>query len=141
MVKTAATTDATVANGEKKTRAGKSAGKKAASKSSKSGSNGEGKPTRPHRFRPGTQALRAIRRYQKSTDLLLRKLPFQRLVHEVAQKHQADLRFQASAVATLQEATEMYLVGILENANLVSLHAKRQTVDASDVKLARQLCA
>lgn len=69
---------------------------------------------RGHRFRPGTVALREIRRYQKSTELLIRKLPFQRLVREVAFDFKSDLRFQASAIAALQEASEAYLIGIFE---------------------------
>ena len=52
---------------------------------------------KPHRYRPGTVALRDIRKYQKSTNLLVRKLPFQRLVREIAQDFKQDLRFQASA--------------------------------------------
>ncbi len=57
---------------------------------------------KPHRFKPGTVALREIRRYQKSTDLLIRKLPFQRLIREIAQDFQSDLRFQSSAIGALQ---------------------------------------
>src|SRR3989338_5263788 len=60
---------------------------------------------KPHRFRPGTVALREIRRYQKSTDLLIRKLPFQRLVREIAQDFKTDLRFQSAAILALQEAS------------------------------------
>lgn len=71
------------------------------------------------RFRPGTVALREIRRYQKSTDLLLRKLPFQRLVREIAQEHKENLRFQSSAVLAIQEATESYLVGLFEGEFLL----------------------
>ena len=56
---------------------------------------------KPHRFRAGTVALRDIRRYQKSTELLVRKLPFQRLVREIAQNYKTDLRFQTSAVMAL----------------------------------------
>jgi histone H3 len=67
---------------------------------------------KPHRYRPGTAALREIRRYQKSTELLIRKLPFQRLVREIAQDFKTDLRFQSSAVMALQEASEAYLVGL-----------------------------
>ncbi|CAB4062062.1 H3 [Lepeophtheirus salmonis] len=67
---------------------------------------------KPHRYRPGTVALREIRRYQKSTELLIRKLPFQRLVREIAQDFKTDLRFQSSAVMALQEASEAYLVWI-----------------------------
>ena len=65
---------------------------------------------KPHRYRPGTVALREIRRYQKSTDLLIRKLPFQRLVREIAQDFKNDLRFQGTAILALQEAAEAYLV-------------------------------
>ncbi|KAE8658778.1 histone H3.2 [Hibiscus syriacus] len=65
-----------------------------------------------HRFRPGTVALREIRKYQKSTELLIRKLLFQRLVREIAQDFKTDLRFQSNVVAALQEVSEAYLVGL-----------------------------
>ncbi|KAG5202226.1 hypothetical protein JEQ12_003616 [Ovis aries] len=72
--------------------------------------------TRPHRYRPGTVALREVRPYQKSTHLLIRKLPFQRLVREIAQDFKTDLKFQSAAIRTLQEASEAYLVnGLLGN--------------------------
>jgi histone H3 len=83
---------------------------------------------KPHRFRPGTVALREIRRYQKSTELLIRKLPFQRLVREIAQDYKTDLRFQSAAVAALQEASEAYLVSLFEDTNLCAIHAKRVTI-------------
>ena len=105
---------------------------------------------KPHRFRPGTVALREIRRYQKSTELLIRKLPFQRLVREIAQgaslplsffgldrgwlistwlvDYKTDLRFQSSAVMALQEAAEAYLVSLFEDTNLAAIHAKRVTM-------------
>ncbi|PNH11517.1 histone H3 [Tetrabaena socialis] len=73
---------------------------------------------KPHRYRPGTVALREIRKYQKSTELLIRKLPFQRLVREIAQDFKTDLRFQSQAVLALQEAAEAYLVGLFEDTNL-----------------------
>jgi histone H3 len=73
-------------------------------------------------------ALREIRRYQKSTELLIRKLPFQRLVREIAQDFKTDLRFQSSAVLALQEASEAYLVGLFEDTNLCAIHAKRVTI-------------
>jgi len=76
-------------------------------------------------YSPGTVALREIRRYQKSTDLLIRKLPFQRLVREVAHEYKPDLRFQSSAILTLQESAEAYLVGLFEDTNLCAFHAKR----------------
>lgn len=80
---------------------------------------------KPHRYRPGTVALREIRRYQKSTELLIRKLPFQRLVRELAQEFKTDLRFQSTAILALQEASEAYLVGLFEDTNLCAIHAKR----------------
>ncbi|KAA6390773.1 MAG: putative histone H3 [Streblomastix strix] len=94
---------------------------------------------KPHRFRPGTVALREIRKYQKSTELLIRKLPFQRLVREIAQEYKTDLRFQSSAVAALQEAAEAYLVGLFEDTNLCAIHAKRVTIMPKDMQLARRI--
>lgn len=92
-----------------------------------------------HRFKPGTVALREIRKYQKSTELLVRKLPFQRLVREVAQETKPDLRFQSSAVLALQEATESYMVGLFEDTNLCAIHAKRVTIMPKDMQLARRI--
>ena len=99
---------------------------------------------KPHRYRPGTVALREIRKHQKSTDLLIRKLPFQRLVREIAheiarEKEMGDLRFQSSAVMALQEAAEAYLVGLFEDTNLCAIHAKRVTIQPKDMQLARRL--
>merc|ERR1712093_544332 len=94
---------------------------------------------KPHRFRPGTVALREIRKYQKSTDLLIRKLPFQRLVREIANDMKGELRFQSSAVMALQEAAEAYLVGLFEDTNLCAIHAKRVTIMARDIQLARRI--
>jgi histone H3 len=94
---------------------------------------------KPHRYRPGTVALREIRRYQKSTELLIRKLPFQRLVREIAQDFKTDLRFQTSAISALQEASESYLVGLFEDTNLCAIHAKRVTIMPKDIQLARRI--
>ncbi|KAE9412855.1 hypothetical protein Angca_002902, partial [Angiostrongylus cantonensis] len=91
---------------------------------------------KPHRYRPGTVTLREIRRYQKSTALLISKLPFHRLVRKVAQDYRADVRFQSSAVMTLQEASGAYLVGLFEDTNLCTVHAKRVTVMAKNIQLA-----
>jgi len=77
---------------------------------------------KPHRYRPGTVALREIRRYQKSTELLIRKLPFQRIVREIAQDFMTDWRFQSAAIVALQEASEAYLVGLFEDTNLCAIH-------------------
>jgi histone H3 len=92
-----------------------------------------------HRFRPGTVSLREIRRYQSSTDLLIRKMPFQRLVREIAQDRGTDLRFQNSAVIALQEASEAYLVGLFEDTNLCAIHTKRVTIMPKDMYLARRI--
>lgn len=94
---------------------------------------------KPHRFRPGTVALREIRKYQKSTDLLIRKLPFQRLVREIAQEFKSELRFQSSAVMALQEAAEAYLVTLFEDTNLCAIHAKRVTIMTKDLQLAKRI--
>ena len=94
---------------------------------------------KPHRYRPGTVALREIRRYQKSTELLIRKLPFQHLVREIAQDIKTDLRFQSSAIMALQEASEAYLVGLFEDTNLCAIHAKRVTIMPRDIQLARRI--
>ncbi|KAF2203728.1 histone-fold-containing protein, partial [Delitschia confertaspora ATCC 74209] len=96
------------------------------------------------RYKPGTRALQEIRRYQKSTDLLLRKLPFARLVREIALEVDPNgeiLRWQSQAIAALQEATEAFLVNLFEHANLCAIHAKRVTIMQKDIQLARRLRA
>jgi histone H3 len=92
-----------------------------------------------HRFRPGTVALREIRRFQKSTELLIRKLPFQRLVREIAFEFKTDLRFKSSAVLAIQEASEAYLVGLFEDTNLAAIHARRVNIMPKDLQLARRI--
>lgn len=94
---------------------------------------------KPHRYRPGTVSLREIRKYQKSTELLIRKLPFQRLVREIAIDFKLDLRFQSTALLALQEASEAYLVGLFEDTNLCAIHAKRVTIMPKDLQLARRI--
>ena len=94
---------------------------------------------RPHRYHPGTVALREIRRYQKSMELLIRKLPFAPLVREIAQDFKTDMQFQREAIAALQEAAEAYLVGLFEDTNLCAIHAKRVTIMPKDIQLARQI--
>ena len=96
----------------------------------------QGKP-RVHRYQPGTVVLREIHRYQKSTELLIRKLLFQRLVREIAQDlGKMNMRFQSGAIMALQEASEAYLVGLLEDSNLCAIHAKRVTIMPKDIQLA-----
>ena len=92
------------------------------------------------RYRPGTLALREIRKFQKSTELLIRKVPFQRLVREVAQSVAGSgIRFQSHAILALQEASESYLVGLFEDTNLCAIHAKRVTIMVKDMQLARRI--
>ena len=103
--------------------------------------NLKGGVIKPHRSRPGTVALREIRRYQKSTELLIRKLPFQRLVRELNPffAHGEQYRMQASAVLALHAAAEAYLVGLFEDANLCAIPAKRVTIMPKDMQLARRV--
>ena len=118
---------------------GKAPRKQLATKAARKSAPATGGVKKPHRYRPGTVALREIRRYQKSTELLIRKLPFQRLVREIAQDFKTDLRFQSSAVMALQEASEAYLVGLFEDTNLCAIHAKRVTIMPKDIQLARRI--
>jgi histone H3 len=128
-------------------------------KSSEKRTKGDLKEKKAHRFRPGTVALREIRRYQKSTELLIRKLPFQRLVREIAATYrvcvnlslhtsfvclftlhlQSELRFQGKAVLALQDASEAYLIALFEDVQAAATHAKRITVEVKDVALAMKL--
>lgn len=94
---------------------------------------------KPHRYRPGTVALREIRRYQKSTELLIKRQPFQRLVREIATNYKSDLRFQSSAIMALQEAAEIYMIQVFEDTNLCALHAKRSTITVEDLHLAMRV--
>ncbi|PRQ77557.1 Histone-fold-containing protein [Rhodotorula toruloides] len=136
----------------RKSTGGKAPRKQLAAKAARKSAPAAGGVKKPHRYRPGTVALREIRRYQKSTELLIRKLPcvlafpfvskrllelttfvsrdnsFQRLVREIAQDFKTDLRFQSSAVMALQEAAEAYLVSLFEDTNLAAIHAKRVTI-------------
>ena len=94
---------------------------------------------KPHRYRPGTVALREIRRYQKSTEMLIPKLPFQRLVRECAYDINSDMRFQSTAIMAFQAASEAYLIGIFEDANICAIHAKRVTIMPKDFLLATRI--
>ncbi len=109
----------------------------------KSRQDGEAKQKRrKRRARPGTAALREIRKYQKGAELLLRKRPFQRLVREVTEavtETEKGYRYQQSAIDALQEASEAYLVKLFEDANLNAIHAKRVTVFLNDMELARRI--
>jgi len=103
--------------------------------------NKKGEALKKHRYHPGTVALREIRRYQKTTDNLLAKAPFQRLIREIAQDHKQlpDLRFQSTAILALQEAAETFIVEQMENTNLCAIHAKRVTIMPKDMQLAGEI--
>ncbi|KAK4216084.1 centromeric DNA-binding histone H3-like protein cse4 [Rhypophila decipiens] len=110
-----------------------------------SGAVQPGDPTpigKKRRYKPGTRALREIRRYQSSTDLLLLKLPFARLVKEIGQNirpQDDEMRWQSHALAALQEASEAFLVHLFEDTNLCAIHAKRVTIMQKDIQLARRI--
>ncbi len=122
----------------RKSTGGKAPRKQLASKAARKSTKADG-AKKSRRYRPGTVALREIRKYQKTTDLLIKKAPFQRLVREVSQDFKADLRFQSSAVMALQEASEAYLVGLFEDTNLCAIHARRVTIMPKDMQLARRI--
>ena len=122
--------------------------KKAAARLAKKGGQKapKGGVKKRYRYRPGTVALKQIRQYQKTTELLIRKLPFQRLVREIASDSDViksplcgEVRFQSAAIMALQEATEAYLVGLFEDSNLCAIHARRVTIMPKDIQLARRI--
>ena len=90
-------------------------------------------------YHPGMLALLEIRKYQQTTHCLIRKLPFQRLVREITQDFKMDLCFQSSAIMALQEAVEVYLIGLFEDMNLCAIHAKRVTIMLKDIQLAQRI--
>lgn len=94
---------------------------------------------RRHRYRPGTVALREIKKYQRNGNLLIKKRPFQRLVKEIAGVKHAGFRFQASALMALQEAAEAYMTGLFEDTNLCAIHARRVTIMIRDMQLAKRI--
>ena len=96
----------------------------------------QGRVRRKRRFRPGTVALREIRTYQKSTELLIRKIPFQRLVRQIVYDMKGmDYRFQSTALLALQESAEDFLVNMFDQCNQIAIHGKRQTVMPKDIRL------
>ena len=100
------------------------------------------KADRRRRYRPGTRALMEIRHFQKTTNLLLRKMPFVRVVREIARNcstAHVELRWQVPALECLQEAAEAFMVRLFEDANLCAIHAKRITIMPKDIHLARRI--
>ncbi|KAJ7793510.1 histone-fold-containing protein [Mycena olivaceomarginata] len=101
--------------------------------------NGADAVGKMHRFHPSEAVLHQIRPYKKSTELLIKKVPFQRLVREIAQNYKvkmANIRLQSTAVLALQEASEAYMVSLLEDANHAAAHGKHITVQPKDLTLA-----
>jgi histone H3 len=94
---------------------------------------------KPHRYHPGTVAIREIRKYQKNTDFLIRKAPFQHLVKEIAINLKLDLRMQSTALLALQEASEAYLVCLFEDSNECAIHAKHVPIMPKDIQLAQRI--
>ena len=123
----------------RKSTGGRAPRKQLATKAARKSGPNMGGVKKPHRYRPGTVALREIRRYQKTTELFIRKAAFGRLVREIAQDIKTDLRFQTTALMAMQEAAEAYLVGLFEDANLCTIHAKRVTIMPKDIQLARRI--
>ena len=94
---------------------------------------------KPHRWRPGTVALREIRKYQKSHDLLCQKTPFVRLVRDIAQDFKTDLRWKKDAILCLQHAAEAYITEVLAETNLMTIHRRNTTIKPWDLRLARRI--
>lgn len=92
-----------------------------------------------HRYRPGAKALLEIKRFQRSTETLIRKAPFNRLAREIATKIKKDVRFQMEAVEALQVSSEDFLVDVFQDANLCAIHAKRCTLQVKDIQLANRI--
>ena len=129
-----------------KSTGGKAPRKRLATKAARRSAPATGGVKKPHRYCPGTVALREICRYQKSTDLLIRKLPFQRLAREVLQdlnqpgfrRHDVE-RFRSMSLLAMQESVEAFSIGLLENANLCAIHARRVTIMPKDMQLALRI--
>ena len=132
---------------ERKSTGGKAPRFMLASKAARRSAPASGVVKKPHHYCPGTVAIRKIRRYQKSTDLLIRKVPFQRLAREVLQ----DLnkpgsypcftaeRFQVTSLLAIQESVEAFIVGLFEDVNLCAIHERRVTIMPKDMQLALRI--
>ena len=98
---------------------------------------------KPHRYRPGTVALREIRRFQKSTELLIPRAPFMRVVREVSEEFKVSgggsWRFDSHAISALQEASEVYLTYLFDDTNQFAIHAGRVTIFPKDMQIARRI--
>ena len=130
----------------RKSTGGKAPRKRLATKAARRSAPATGGIKKPHRYRPGTVALREIRHYQKSTDLLIHKLPFQRLAREVLQdlnqpgfrRHDVE-RFRSTSLLVMQESVEAFSIGLFEDANLCAIHTRRVTIMPKDMQLALRI--
>jgi histone H3 len=131
----------------RKSTGGKAPRKQLSTKAARLNAPRTGGIKKPYRYRPGTVALCQIRRYQKSTELLIRKMPFQRLAREIVQdlntrvsfpRHDAN-RFQSTSLLAMQESVEAFSVGLFEDANLCAIHAKRVTIMPKDMQLSLRI--
>ena len=120
------------------TSTGKAPQKQLASKATHKQGSGQGVKTKPHQ-NYAMIALHEIRCFQRSVDLLIPLLPFQRLVHEITQDCKVGLRFQSSTILALQEAAEAWLVGLFKSANLCCIHRGQQTIAPKDFYLVRRI--
>ena len=131
----------------RKSTGGKAPRKQLSTKAARLNAPRTGGIKKPYRYRPGTVALRQIRRYQKSTELLIRKMPFQRLAREIVQDLNKEVSFphndtncyQSTSLLAMQESVEAFSIGLFEDANLCAIHAKRLTVLPSDMQLFLQI--
>ncbi len=123
----------------RKSTGGKAPQKMLATKAACKSAPASGGIKKPHCYCPGTVALREIHKYQKSTEFLICKAPFQRLVREITQVAKGDLRFQSTSLLAAHEASEVYLVGLFEDTNLCAIHAKRVTIMPKDTQLTRRI--
>ena len=114
----------------------KAKGKRPKAKKSQPASGGIKKP---HRFRPGTVALREIRRFQKCSHALVPPLRFSRLVRDILYENNMNMRYAMAGLAATQEAGEAYVTGLMEDTNLCAIHAKRVTIQPKDMQLARRI--
>jgi histone H3 len=122
-----------------KSTGGKLPRKQLATKAARKSAPAAGGVKKPHRYRPGTVALREIRRYQKSYDLLIPKAPYMRFFREILQDKKSEMRIQAAASLAAQEMSEAVLVQRFEDSNLCAIHAKRVTIMPKDLQLAQRI--
>ena len=118
---------------------GKPSRKLATNKKSKKSSQITDKKKKFHRFRPGIGATKENKKYQKNTEFFIRKIPFLRLVREIAQEISKDIIFKRSAILTLQEETESFIIKLFEDSNICAIHGKRIAIYPKDIQIAKRL--